>query len=67
MSFKFSDDNKRYHTLNFYNKQKYGGKVYKAAINAGLSCPNIDGKLGIGGCHVSWRAELAKIIVAKQR
>jgi len=50
MSFKFSDDNKRYHTLNFYNKQKYGSKVYKAAINAGLSCPNIDGKLGVCGC-----------------
>ena len=50
MNFKFSDDNKRYHTLNFYNKQKYGGKVYKAAINAGLSCPNIDGTLGVGGC-----------------
>ena len=50
MNFKFSDDNKRYHTLNFYNKQKYGGKVYKAAINAGLSCPNIDGNLGVGGC-----------------
>jgi len=50
MSFKYSDDNKRYYTLNFYNKQKYGSKVYKAAINAGLSCPNIDGKLGVGGC-----------------
>ncbi len=50
MSFKYSDDNKRYHTLNFYNKQKYSGKVYKAAINAGLSCPNIDGTLGVGGC-----------------
>lgn len=50
MKFEFSDDNKRYHTLNFYNKHKYGAKVYKAAINAGLTCPNIDGKLGVGGC-----------------
>ena len=50
MNFEFSDDNKRYHTLNFYNKHKYGTKVYKAAINAGLTCPNIDGKLGVGGC-----------------
>ncbi len=48
--FKYSDDNKRYHSLNFYNKQKYGGKVYKAAINAGFTCPNIDGTLGRGGC-----------------
>ena len=50
MKFKFSDDNKRYHTLSFYNKQKYGDKVYKAAINAGCTCPNIDGTLGVGGC-----------------
>lgn len=50
LEFKYSDDNKRYHTLSFYNKNKYGCKVYKAAINAGLSCPNVDGTLGIGGC-----------------
>lgn len=50
MNFKYSDDNKRYHTLSFYNKQKYGCKVYKAAINASLTCPNIDGSLGVGGC-----------------
>ena len=50
MSFKYSCDNKRYHSLSFYNKQKYGCKVYKAAINASLTCPNIDGRLGVGGC-----------------
>lgn len=48
--FIYSDDNKRYHTLYYYNKNKYGGRVYKAAINAGLSCPNRDGTLGFGGC-----------------
>ncbi|MGN0172908.1 MAG: TIGR01212 family radical SAM protein [Acutalibacteraceae bacterium] len=50
MNFKYSVDNKRYHTLNYYNRQKYGRKVYKAAVNAGLTCPNIDGTLGTGGC-----------------
>lgn len=30
--------------------QKYGKRVYKAPINAGFSCPNIDGKKGRGGC-----------------
>lgn len=48
--FKYSDDNKRYHTLSYHNKHTYGGKVHKAAINAGFSCPNIDGTRGIGGC-----------------
>lgn len=48
--FKYSDDNKRYHTLNYYNKHKYGFKVYKAVIEAGFTCPNIDGSKGTGGC-----------------
>ncbi len=48
--FIFSDDNKRYHTLNFYNKTHYGRKVYKAVIDCGLTCPNIDGTKGNGGC-----------------
>ena len=48
--FKYSDDNKRYHTLNYYNKHTYGGRVHKAAINAGFTCPNIDGTRGSGGC-----------------
>lgn len=30
--------------------QKFGKRVYKAPINAGFSCPNIDGTKGTGGC-----------------
>lgn len=48
--FHYSMDNKRYHTLYFYNMQKFGERVYKAPINAGFTCPNIDGTKGIGGC-----------------
>ncbi len=48
--FIYSDDNKRYHTLSYYNKHTYGEKVYKAAIDAGFTCPNIDGSRGVGGC-----------------
>ncbi len=48
--FGFSDDNKRYHTLNYYNRRKFGKKLYKAAIDAGLGCPNRDGSKGNGGC-----------------
>ncbi len=48
--FAYSDDNKRYHTLSFYNKQRYGAKVYKAAVDAGSGCPNRDGTKGVGGC-----------------
>jgi len=38
--FKYSLDNKRYHTLNYEYKTTYGKKVSKVAINAGFGCPN---------------------------
>jgi len=48
--FKYTLDNKRYHTLNYHVKTKYNCKVVKVSLNAGFSCPNIDGKVGYGGC-----------------
>ena len=48
--FKYTLDNKRYHTLNYHLKKKYNGKVVKISLNAGFTCPNIDGKVGYGGC-----------------
>ena len=50
MDFKYSDDNKRYHTYNYYLRQKFGGKVIKVSLNGGFTCPNIDGTKGTGGC-----------------
>lgn len=48
--FKYTLDNKRYHTLNYHFKTKYNSKVVKISLNAGFSCPNIDGTVGCGGC-----------------
>lgn len=48
--FKYSNDNKRYHTFNYYLKNKYHHKVAKVSLNAGFTCPNRDGTKGIGGC-----------------
>ena len=48
--FKYTLDNKRYHTLNYYYKNKLGIKVFKLSLNAGFTCPNIDGTKGYGGC-----------------
>lgn len=43
--FKYTLDNKRYHTLNYYFKNKYGKKTFKVSLNGGFSCPNkINGK-----------------------
>lgn len=41
---------KRYYSLNYYLRQKYGQKVFKIPLNAGLTCPNRDGTIGQGGC-----------------
>lgn len=48
--FKYTLDNKRYHTLNYYYQNKYGCKVFKVSLNAHFTCPNIDGTKGYGGC-----------------
>lgn len=49
-NFKYSDDNKRYHTYNYYLRHKYGKKVFKVPLNANFGCPNRDGTKGVGGC-----------------
>ena len=49
-NFKYSNSNKRYHTLDYFYKNKFHSKVFKVSLNAGFSCPNIDGTVGIGGC-----------------
>ncbi|MGL5756862.1 MAG: TIGR01212 family radical SAM protein [Paraclostridium sp.] len=49
-NFKYAFDNKRYHTWNYYLRSTFGEKVFKVSINAGFSCPNIDGTITYGGC-----------------
>ena len=48
--FKYSDSNKRYHTLDYYYKHKFNSKVAKVSLNGGFTCPNKDGTKGVGGC-----------------
>ena len=48
--FKYTNCNKRYHTLDYYYKNKYNTKVFKVTLDLGLTCPNIDGTKGYGGC-----------------
>lgn len=67
--FPYSDDNKRYHTLAYHNRHTYGGRVYKATLDAHFSCPNMKS----GGCiycvntsdartiKEQWLAECARI------
>ena len=43
-------DNRRYYALDTYLQNTFGQKVYKLALDGGMSCPNRDGTLGTGGC-----------------
>ena len=48
--FKYSDSNKRYHTYDYYLRHTFGKKCAKITLDAGMTCPNIDGNRGVGGC-----------------
>lgn len=48
--FPYSDSNKRYHTYDYYLRTCLGGKCAKIPLDAGMTCPNIDGKCAYGGC-----------------
>ena len=45
-----SDTNKRYTTYDYYLRKKFGGQCAKIPLDAGFTCPNIDGRCGVGGC-----------------
>ena len=45
-----SDTNKRYYTFDYYLRQRFGEKCAKISLDAGFTCPNIDGTAGSGGC-----------------
>ena len=48
--FKYSNSNKRYHTLDYFYKNKFNTKIAKISLNGGFTCPNKDGTKGVGGC-----------------
>ena len=43
-------EDKRYNSFVGYFKKKYGSRLQKVVIDAGFTCPNRDGKVGLGGC-----------------
>ncbi len=45
-----SSQQNNYLSFSSFLKSHFGAKVYKIPLNAGFSCPNRDGKLGVGGC-----------------
>ena len=43
-------DARRYNSYSGYFKRQFGGRVQKLSIDAGFTCPNRDGTVGVGGC-----------------
>lgn len=57
--FKYTLDNKRYHTYNYYLKNRFGKKVIKIPINIDSPCPNEKN----GGCIFCSNKSKANIII----
>jgi radical SAM protein (TIGR01212 family) len=40
----------RYYTQNLFLRSRFGQRVQKVSIDAGFTCPNVDGTVAVGGC-----------------
>lgn len=40
----------RYHAFGQYLRRRFGHRVHKITLHAGMTCPNRDGTRGVGGC-----------------
>ncbi len=56
--FKYSLDNKRYQTLNYFYRSKFNSKVFKVPLDAHMSCPNKKNGQGCIYCYNSSRANI---------
>ncbi len=48
--YKYTDSNKRYQTFDYWLRDLFGEKCAKISLDAGFTCPNIDGTVSRGGC-----------------
>lgn len=40
-----------YHSLRFHLNQRFGRRIRKVSVDAGFTCPNVDGTVTTGGCN----------------
>ena len=59
MNFKYSLDNKRYHTLNYDLTNRFKQRVFKVSLNAGFSCPNYKNNKGCIFCSIKGSGDFA--------
>jgi radical SAM protein (TIGR01212 family) len=41
---------RRYYPFSRFLRERFGGKVYRVTVDAGFTCPNVDGSVAVGGC-----------------
>jgi radical SAM protein (TIGR01212 family) len=41
---------RRYFAFSRFLRQRFGAKVYRVTVDAGFTCPNVDGTVAVGGC-----------------
>ena len=39
-----------FYSYNHFLRQRFGGRVQKVSLDAGFTCPNVDGTVAKGGC-----------------
>jgi radical SAM protein (TIGR01212 family) len=39
-----------YYAFSRFLRERFGGRVHRIAIDAGFTCPNVDGSITVGGC-----------------
>jgi radical SAM protein (TIGR01212 family) len=40
----------RFHRYGFFLQRRFGHRVHKVSLDAGMTCPNVDGTAAVGGC-----------------
>lgn len=48
--FDWFGDGLRYYSYRYFLKSRYGHRVQRVSIDAGFTCPNVDGTVAFGGC-----------------
>jgi len=64
--FKYTLDNKRYHTLNYFLRKKFNSKVFKVSLNGNFSCPNFKNGNGCIFCSHGSGNNLAHLSLKEQ-
>ncbi|MBI4043057.1 MAG: TIGR01212 family radical SAM protein [Deltaproteobacteria bacterium] len=56
---------RRYYSLSQHFREVFGEKVYRVALDAGFTCPNIDGTLAYGGCTYCYAGSLSPAVLKR--